>query len=266
MKFSVSFFFVEAWIFSFIIPNIYTYIHKGERAKTKKRRSMGSEKRVTIGVLALQGAFIEHVYHLQRCAREYLNEYGLDALEVITVRTVSELERCDALVIPGGESTSISLIAQRTGLHEHLVRFVHDPTKAIWGTCAGLIFISQQVVNGSEHVSPLGLLKVSVKRNAFGRQTHSFTKECDFSGFIPGCTDFPATFIRAPVIDKILDPEEVEILYSLPSTTPDVPDLIVAVRQGDRVLGTSFHPELASTDIRFHDWFIKRFVLPLTSH
>ena len=100
---------------------------------------MGSSKTVTIGVLALQGAFIEHVHHLQRCAKEYLTEYGLDALEVITVRTVPELERCDALVIPGGESTSISLIAQRTGLHEHLVSFVHDPSKAIWGTCAGLI-------------------------------------------------------------------------------------------------------------------------------
>lgn len=97
-----------------------------------------------VGVLALQGAFLEHVQHLERCVLE--KEYDL---KVITVKTPEELSRCDALIIPGGESTAMSLIAQRTGMFPHLRKFVHDPTKATWGTCAGLIYISKELANES---------------------------------------------------------------------------------------------------------------------
>lgn len=203
-----------------------------------------------VGILALQGAFIEHIQHLEKCITE--NKYDLS---VTTVKTPEELEICDALIIPGGESTSMSLIAQRTGMYPHLLKFVHDPSKAIWGTCAGLIYLSKELSNEKELVKPLNLLKVKVKRNAFGRQAQSFIKDCDFSSFIPDCTDFPTVFIRAPVIETILDPQEVLPLYTLDN------GLIVAATQGKNILATSFHPELAENDSRFHDWFIKKFVL-----
>lgn len=203
-----------------------------------------------VGVLALQGAFFEHVQHLEKCVAD--NGYDV---EILTVRTPEELSQCDALVLPGGESTSMSLIAQRTGMFPHLRKFVHDPSKAIWGTCAGLIYISQELANEGQLVQPLELLKVRVKRNAFGRQSHSFIQNCNFSEFIPGCHDFPAVFIRAPVIEHIFDTDDVKPLFTLEN------GLIVAASQGDNVLATSFHPELAENDSRFHDWFLKQFVL-----
>lgn len=203
-----------------------------------------------VGVLALQGAFLEHVQHLERCIVD--NEYDL---KVITVKTPNDLSQCDALIIPGGESTSMSLIAQRTGMFTHLRKFVHDPSKATWGTCAGLIYISKELSNEKELVQPLELLQVRVKRNAFGRQAQSFIQICDFSQFIPGCHDFPAVFIRAPVIEEILDEEAVRPLFTLDD------GLIVAATQGKNILATSFHPELAENDSRFHDWFLQQFVL-----
>ncbi|CAR29202.1 hypothetical protein ZYGR_0Z01230 [Zygosaccharomyces rouxii] len=212
--------------------------------------TQGPQSSKTIGVLALQGAFIEHIQHLNRCIEQ--NSYNL---KVIAVRTAEELNQCDALVIPGGESTSMSLIAQRTGMYQPLYEFVHNPSKAIWGTCAGLIYISKEVSNEKDLLKPLELLEVKVKRNAFGRQAQSFIKDCDFSSFAPGVHDFPAVFIRAPVIEEILDPKHVKPLYSLDN------GLIVAAVQNENILATSFHPELAEDDIRFHDWFIKRFVI-----
>lgn len=203
-----------------------------------------------VGVLALQGAFVEHVQHFERCACD--NNYDL---KIITVKTPEELEQCDALVIPGGESTSMSLIAQRTGMYPYLLEFVHNPNKAIWGTCAGLIYLSQELANEKELVKPLNLLKVKVKRNAFGRQAQSFIQECDFSSFIPNCHDFPTVFIRAPVIEEILDTTSVSPLFTLDN------GLIVAATQDDNILATSFHPELSEHDSRFHDRFIRRFVL-----
>ncbi|CAI4055896.1 hypothetical protein SUVZ_02G0070 [Saccharomyces uvarum] len=215
---------------------------------------------IVIGVLALQGAFIEHVRHVERCIVENKDQYN-EKLSVITVRDKDQLAGCNALVIPGGESTSMSLIAQRTGFYSDLYNFVHDPKKTIWGTCAGLIFLSQQLSNEAKLVKTLDLLKVKVKRNAFGRQAQSFTQTYDFSSFIPNCNDFPATFIRAPVIEKILDPKEVQVLCKLEEKDNSGQGLIVAAKQNDNILVTSFHPELAETDIRFHDWFIKEFVL-----
>ncbi|EDO15505.1 hypothetical protein Kpol_467p17 [Vanderwaltozyma polyspora DSM 70294] len=231
-----------------------------------------------IGVLALQGAFIEHIERLQECIKEYDN-YDLDEdINIISVRTPEELEKCKALIIPGGESTSMSLIAQRTGFLPFLRDFVNDSSKAIWGTCAGLIFLSETVqgdgggsggspltafdpTSRSNLVEPLNLVKVRVKRNAFGRQAQSFTKICDFSSFIPNCTDFPATFIRAPVIEEIIDADRVKTLYTLPNPSSATGELIVAAKQDDNVLVTAFHPELAENDIRFHDYFIREYVL-----
>ncbi|CAI4591927.1 CEL_1a_G0031380.mRNA.1.CDS.1 [Saccharomyces cerevisiae] len=128
----------------------------------------------------------------------------------------------------------MSLIAERTGFYDDLYAFVHNPSKVTWGTLC---------------------------RNAFGRQAQSSTRICDFSNFIPYCNDFPATFIRAPVIEEVLDPEHVQVLYKLDGKDNGGQELIVAAKQKNNILATSFHPELAENDIRFHDWFIREFVL-----
>ncbi|CAI4561063.1 CPI_1c_G0030780.mRNA.1.CDS.1 [Saccharomyces cerevisiae] len=215
---------------------------------------------IVIGVLALQGAFIEHVRHIEKCIIENKDHYR-EKLTVVTVRDNNQLTKCDALIIPGGESTAMSLIAERTGFYDDLHAFVHNPKKVTWGTCAGLIYLSQQLSNEEKLVRTLNLLKVKVKRNAFGRQAQSSTRICDFSDFIPYCDDFPATFIRAPVIDEVLDPEDVQVLYKLHGRDNGGQELIVAAKQKDNILATSFHPELAENDLRFHDWFIREFVL-----
>ncbi|CEP60933.1 putative pyridoxal 5'-phosphate synthase LALA0_S02e02982g [Lachancea lanzarotensis] len=213
----------------------------------------------TVGVLALQGAFKEHAELVVACVRE--NRYPITVCEV---RTSEELNRCDALIIPGGESTAMSLIAQRCGLFEPLQRFVQNPSKAVWGTCAGLIFLAREITNDAKLVTPLQALDVAVQRNAFGRQAQSFVAQCDFTSFMtPNASmrnsgqPFSTVFIRAPVIDRILNAESVQILYEI--DTPAGHNLVVAVRQKN-ILGTSFHPELAD-DNRFHDWFLREFVL-----
>ncbi|CAI4690170.1 AHG_G0043670.mRNA.1.CDS.1 [Saccharomyces cerevisiae] len=125
----------------------------------------------------------------------------------------------------------MSLIAERTGFYDDLYAFVHNPSKVTWGTCAGMIYISQQLSNEEKLVKTLNLLKVKVKRNAFGRQAQSSTRICDFSNFIPHCNDFPATFIRAPVIEEVLDPEHVQVLYKLDGKDNGGQELIVAAKQ-----------------------------------
>ncbi|CAD6643893.1 XXYS1_4_G0011690.mRNA.1.CDS.1 [Saccharomyces cerevisiae] len=106
---------------------------------------------VVIGVLALQGAFIEHVRHVEKCIVENRDFYE-KKLSVITVKDKNQLAQCDALIIPGGESTAMSLIAERTGFYEDLYAFVHNPSKVTWGTCAGMIYISQQLSNEAKLV------------------------------------------------------------------------------------------------------------------
>lgn len=239
---------------------------------------------VVIGVLALQGAFIEHIKHLQSA----LDNLGLSG-DVIEVRTPAQLAQCSALVIPGGESTSISLVAERTGLLEPLRSFVRDPSNAVWGTCAGLILLAQQATrttrDGGQQL--LGGLDVRVARNHFGRQTESFTAALKMPLVLGNDADtkpFDCVFIRAPIVEAInatklsqsTTPEVVEGHVSAPDLPKDSPkvqvlatlpaelarngtEAIVAVTQGTNVLGTSFHPELTE-DTRLHEWWIKTMV------
>ncbi|KAI5953350.1 SNO1 [Candida jiufengensis] len=231
---------------------------------------MTKTKNITIGVLSLQGAFLEHELYFKKAITNNEQQYLNYSFNIIQVRTKDQLNQCDSLVIPGGESSTMSYIAERTELLPHLYNFIADESKSIWGTCAGLIFLSKDILNGVKDQKCLGGLNIQVNRNAFGRQVDSFEKKLDFSEFIEGCNDFPTIFIRAPVVTKILDgefnkngnnynnPAPVEILYKLQNYHGDK-ELIVAVRQG-RILGTSFHPEL-SDDYRFHQYFIDEFVL-----
>lgn len=182
-----------------------------------------------IGVLALQGAFREHI--------ETLRKLGAQTVEV---RLPEQLEGLDGLIIPGGESTAIGKLAVRWGLQEAIQRFVQQG-RPVYGTCAGMILISKDV---GRDQPLLGLMDVTVERNAFGRQIDSF--ETDLPVPALGDEPFPAIFIRAPKIGSV--GEGVEVLASLPDGTP------VAAREG-HMLVTSFHPEL-SEDLRLHRYFL----------
>ena len=183
-----------------------------------------------VGVLALQGDFIEHVHVLRRL--------GHGAVEV---RLPQHLDGIDALIMPGGESTTIAKVAVRWGLIEPIQAFAHEG-KPVWGTCAGLIFLAKDV--GRDQPT-LGLMDIKVSRNAFGRQVDSFMKPLTIKGMDDG--PFEGIFIRAPVIESV--GAGVEVLCTLDDGA------IVAARQGNR-WGTSFHPEL-TRDSRMHQMFLR---------
>ena len=182
-----------------------------------------------IGILAIQGDFAEHIF--------MLNRLGVETTEV---RLPSHLDGLDGLIVPGGESTTIGKLSVDYGLLEPLRKF--SKTHAIWGTCAGAIFLSKD----ARRSQPLlGIMDITVERNAFGRQVHSF--EADLT--IPELGDgspYHAIFIRAPIIESVQD--DVRVISTLPDGR------IVAARQG-KLLATSFHPEL-TRDTRFHQYFL----------
>lgn len=319
---------------------------------------------ITIGVLALQGAFVEHITLLRQAAHsrrlQRLRDAGLSAhtsavslgssdpsttpadgahvpssgaghgggaggvnvgsgpvkadasptvptssdpeaeveFDFLQVRTPGELERCAAVILPGGESTSISLIAERTGLLEPLRDFVKVRRRPVWGTCAGLILLAEEANRSKDTGQELiGGLDVRVQRNYFGRQVESF--EADLSLPFLDAADggrFHSVFIRAPVVERVLPPSaasaatalsttisgtvtapprqetkaEVEILARLPGRAKTLKDKtttaeqlgeegdIVAVKQGN-VFGTAFHPELTG-DARIHAWWLQEVV------
>jgi pyridoxal 5'-phosphate synthase pdxT subunit len=177
-----------------------------------------------VGVLALQGDVREHL--------RILESLGADAVEV---KKPEQLDSVDALVIPGGESTTIGKMAVRFGLLEPL-RSAVDQGLPVYGTCAGMILLAAAVTDGEQPL--IGALDVVVKRNAFGRQNESFEADLDIMGLEE---PFHAVFIRAPWIEKV--GSDVEILS-------EVGEHPVMVRQ-DSILATSFHPELTG-DERIH--------------
>ncbi|KAJ9150721.1 SNO glutamine amidotransferase [Pleurostoma richardsiae] len=167
---------------------------------------------ITVGVLALQGGFHEHI-QLLRKASEHLATSGAskEQIDLIEVRTPEELSRCDALIIPGGESTTIALIAAQSGLLEPLRSFVKVERKPTWGTCAGLILLAEEAnatKKGGQEL--IGGLDVRVHRNHFGRQIESFVADVelpflgDDAETPSSAAPFPAVFIRAPVVEQLL--------------------------------------------------------------
>ncbi len=187
-----------------------------------------------IGVLALQGAFIEHEKMLRRLG-----------VETVEVRLPQDLDGVDGVIIPGGESTTIGKLAVQYHLIEPL-RELAQAGKPLWGTCAGLIFMAKDV----QRDQPLlGLMDVTVQRNAFGRQVDSFEANINIKG-VDGDTPFHAIFIRAPLIESVGAGVDV-----LARVEKDNEEVIVAAQQGN-LLVTSFHPELSSDD-RFHRYFVK---------
>ena len=186
-------------------------------------------KTARVGVLGLQGDFAEHLHTLR--------EIGAEALDV---RRPEQLADLDALIIPGGESTTIGKLAERYGIIPKLKDRV-AAGMPVWGTCAGAIFIAKDVPG---HPHPIaGLMDIAVDRNAFGRQQESFETDLDVKGFD---APYHAVFIRAPKIARV--GKSVETLAALEDGT------VVAAQQGN-LLATSFHPELTKDD-RFHRYFL----------
>jgi pyridoxal 5'-phosphate synthase pdxT subunit len=191
---------------------------------------------VKVGVLALQGDVREHV--------SALAEIGAEPVEV---RTPEELAGVDALVLPGGESTTLSMLLESSGLSSAVAERLADGMAAL-GTCAGMILLAREVHGGRSDQRSFGVVDISVRRNGFGRQVESFECELDVPALGPPA--LPAVFIRAPLVEEV--GPEVEVLASLRrsdgSTTP------VLCRQGHHVVA-AFHPEL-SGDGRIHELFV----------
>jgi 5'-phosphate synthase pdxT subunit len=189
-----------------------------------------------IGVLALQGDFAEHL--------NILYQLGLDAREV---RLPAQLEDLDGLIIPGGESTTIGKLATNFGLMEPLLKF--SKSHPVWGTCAGAIFLSKDA-----HLQQplLGLMDITVQRNAFGRQIDSFEVELTIPVLQNPDRPFRAIFIRAPIIERV--GKGVEVLAHIDESGSSNHGRIVAARQ-ENLLASVFHPELTQ-DPRFHQYFL----------
>lgn len=181
-----------------------------------------------IGVLALQGAFIEHEQAIKRCQAE-----------AVQVRTVAQVREIDGLIIPGGESTTIGKLMTKFGL-DKAIQAQFQAGMPIWGTCAGMIMIAREIV-GSDQFS-LGFMDISVVRNGFGRQVNSFETDLDIAGL--GATK--GVFIRAPYVQRVWGEARVMATYE---------DKIVMVQQGNNLLATAFHPEL-SGQLDIHKYFL----------
>ncbi|KAJ5171833.1 hypothetical protein N7492_004426 [Penicillium capsulatum] len=252
---------------------------------------------LTVGVLALQGAFIEHIQLLERASKQD----STSQWEFIEVRTPQELARCDGLVLPGGESTTMSLVAARSNLLEPLRDFVKVHRKPAWGTCAGLILLAEsanRTKKGGQEL--IGGLDVRVNRNHFGRQAESFQAQLDLPFLGEKAEPFPVVFIRAPIVECILPHQEgiqagederddtvvapsrqakdaaaeaataehVEVLATLSGPAsriatqgrdinPDEETGDVVAVRQGNVFGTSFHPELTG-DARIHAWWLQQ--------
>ena len=206
---------------------------RGEAAAAGEPDPEGAprDEALVIGVLALQGASSLHAAALRALGAE-----------PVEVRTPEALAGVDAVVLPGGESTTISMLLEANDLFEPLAARLRDGLPA-FGTCAGMILLAGQILDGRSDQRSFGAIDVDVRRNAFGRQVDSFEADLPIAGLDGG--DFPAVFIRAPVIERA--GPDVEVLAT-------VDGLPVLCRQG-AVLVAAFHPEL-SEDLRLHRLFL----------
>lgn len=231
---SMTFLDINCFSSSLPIPLLYSTI----LYYNSKNQSMTENTRMTIGVLALQGAFREHIDHLLS-----LKSTTHPNLSVVEVRDSASLSACDGLILPGGESTAMALVGSTSSIFSDLQAFVHVQRKPVWGTCAGCILLSDRVdhqKNGGQGL--IGGIPIETARNHFGRQTQSFEVDLD----VDGVGKLHAVFIRAPAILKTLS-DDVKVLARCK-------DVVVAVQYGNR-LATAFHPELVATDHRFHAFF-----------
>ena len=183
-----------------------------------------------VGVLALQGAYVSH-----------MQTFASLGVEVLEVRIPEDLEKIDRLVIPGGESTTISMLLDSNGMRVPIQESISEGMP-VFGTCAGMIVLAREVLDGRDDQKPLGAIDITVRRNAFGRQVDSFESEIEVSGLDE---PFPSVFIRAPIVESI--GEGVEVYARV--------DEKIVLCGTDSILVASFHPEL-SNDGRIHEMFL----------
>lgn len=190
-----------------------------------------------VGVLALQGDVREHLASLQSCG-----------VEAVAVRRAGEIEDIDALVLPGGESTTIAQLAEVFGIYD-LIKDRIAKGMPVYGSCAGMILLAEEILDAKQGQKSFGGLEITVRRNAFGRQVDSFESDIEFAD---GSKDLiRAVFIRAPWVENVSD--SVQVLASVDSHP-------VAVRS-KTAFATSFHPELTGDD-RIHRYFIEQVARP----
>ena len=182
-----------------------------------------------VGVFALQGDVREHL--------QLLTALGVESIEV---RNAEQLASVDGLILPGGESTTISKLIDIFGLRDDLLAYI-SKGKPVYGTCAGMIMLATEVLDEASGQQSLKAMDISVRRNAFGSQLDSFEASIEFAG-----APVDVAFIRAPIVERV--GENVQILSQLPDGA------VVAVREGN-LLATSFHPELTG-DSRVHEYFL----------
>lgn len=193
------------------------------------------KKQLQIGVLSLQGDFERHEHQLT-----------LAGAQVVQVRLPEQLKSIDGLIIPGGESTTMSYLIDRFELRQPLLGFSHE--RPIWGTCAGMVMLATRIEDNQAGVKPFGLLDIDVVRNGYGRQVFSFTDQIEAS-LNGSCTQLEATFIRAPRITRFGEKVKTLAMYQ---------GAPVLVAQG-RILASSFHTELED-DFRLLQFFLTHFV------
>lgn len=237
----------------------------------------GSERvrmqEIKIGVLAVQGAFAEHINCLQQLNFVYKKSAKNVKLDVVEIRSCDDVSQdMDALIIPGGESTTLNIFLSSGGFMESLKNWMasEDPDKkggcrrkTIWGTCAGLIMLSNNITQQKAGGQiKFGGIDITTCRNFFGRQKQSFEQNLELHNSMlqlkGGGGAFNGIFIRAPGIVSVDNKPEVEVLATLLDNQPGDPDqdpIPVAVKQ-DNIMVTSFHPELTN-DLRFHEFFVK---------
>jgi 5'-phosphate synthase pdxT subunit len=195
-------------------------------------------KIVTVGVLSVQGAVSEHLASLHTIfAEEGQSGKG------ILIRRPHDIDKCDGLIIPGGESTTISRILVNSGLYDVIIQRMKQNTIVLMGTCAGCVLLAKELTEQREDVWLLHAMDMQVERNAFGRQKESFERPIKITGF---SSPFPAVFIRAPLITKV---------WGSCAVLATVEKEIVMARQ-DNYLALSFHPELTN-DLRIHRYFLQ---------
>jgi 5'-phosphate synthase pdxT subunit len=194
--------------------------------------------RISIGIIGAQGAISEHVFSIKKTFKK-LNILG----EVIVVKTPNQIDKINALIIPGGESTAISNILYLSGLYDAILKRINENNLPIMGTCAGCVLLATELIDNLKEVKLLSVMDMKVKRNAFGRQKESFECEIEIKDF---SKPYNAVFIRAPIIEDVWG--NCRILAK-------VDDKIIMAKQGN-FLALSFHPELTN-DIRIHKYFLE---------